>query len=66
MSKYYKAIYSEFEVFNYAVRYMNPKAKPEKNEQVKNNLYFGFVKNIIYICVFQYYCVLSNGINIIT
>ena len=55
----------EFKDFYYAVMYVNPKEKTENTEQVKKILGCVFIKNIIYICVFQYCCDFENGDNII-
>ena len=49
-----EGIYAEFKDVHYAVRYANPKAKPEKTEQVNTSLDCVFSKEIINICVFQH------------
>ena len=52
------------DIFYHAVRYVNPDAKSAKTEQVKTSLDCGFFKEIIYICVLQYYCAFANGDNV--
>ena len=49
-------MFTEFEDVYYAGRYDNTKAESENTELVKNILDCGFVRKIIYICVFQYFC----------
>ena len=57
-------MYAEFEDVYYDVSYVSPKENPENAEQVNSSLHCGFVKNIIYICVFQYFCAFTNEDNI--
>ena len=58
-------MYAESKYVSYAVRYVNPKLKSANNEWVKKRLDCGFVKTIIYICVYQYCCAFENSENII-
>ena len=54
LSKDKKGMYAEFKDVYYDVMYVNAEAKLANIEQVKTSLYCGFVKEIIYISVFQY------------
>ena len=47
-------MYDEFKDIYDDVRYVHPKEKSENTEQAKKRLYCGNVKEIVYICVFQY------------